>query len=442
MSKEGRPSALSRLANAFDVAFRGLSAPADDDVLERLSVLVHECMSGRGRSFHDVEHALEIGRSTDPVQILAGLFHDVVYFQVDGGLGTAQRFTHDAIEILDGTVRVTGSPDPTDQLANDVIAVFGMKPGQTLSVYGGLNELASAFVAVRSLAPILAHKDLVAVAAAIEATIPFRPDGPDGCPLETLFKRLRRVGFSEDEAERTVLSALEVVNRDVQNFAFENSAEFLDHTWMLLPESNWSLRTNTAYALSEYRTAIERMERFLTGLAPTLVFSAFRGRPDPETLEAMTRGAARNIRIGSKYLRAKCVAARVLESLAMATGGDGPVSLFMGDLPDAKTPTLSIEDFFAPSPRRGEDQDAEVFSLLAYGRASETSFDLRNAPLAAYLYGALGDAATEKILTELRAGKSALELLPSDVLKPLIEAIAAIASTRRRRLLALLPPES
>ncbi|MBI4818231.1 MAG: hypothetical protein HY791_18350 [Deltaproteobacteria bacterium] len=438
MSKDGRPSALSRLAGAFGKALMELGVTPEDDVLERLAVLVHECMSSRGRSFHDVEHALEIGRSEDPLQILAGLFHDVVYHQIDGGLAsTPRQLVGAGLITTDGVTRV-GALDGGDTLLADVVSVFGMTPGQELSVYGGLNELASALVAVRALQPFLSHTHLVSVAAAIEATIPFRPPGPNGSPLEALHARLLAIGFQPSDAERAVRAALGVVNRDVENFAFENSAEFLDHTWMLLPESNWSLRNNAAYTLTEYRGAIERMEKFLSGLSPSLVFSEFRGAPEKERLESMTRGAARNIRIGSRYLRAKCVAARVLESLACLTGGDAPVSLFMGDLPDAKSDTLRIEDFFPPPTRHATDIDDEVYSLLAYGRASETSFDLRNAPLAAYLYEALGDRDTDLTLAGLRAGRTAPEVLPREVLAPLVQAIAAIASTRRKRLLALL----
>ena len=82
----------------------------------------------------------------------------------------------------------------------------------------------------------------------------------------------------------------------------------------------------------------------------------------------------------------------------MLTGGDAPVSLFMGDLPhEGEGDSLRLEDMLpklaAPS---ATDVDPDVLRLPKEGRKKESAFDLRHSPLAAYLYARLGDAARRR----------------------------------------------
>lgn len=77
----------------------------------------------------------------------------------------------------------------------------------------------------------------------------------------------------------------------------------------------------------------------------------------------------------------------------------------MGDLPDGtrrKVERLE-ERLPAEPPVRAPDVDDEVWRLLAHGRASKSGFDLKNAPLAAFLYRAQGDAGTDAFLEAARA---------------------------------------
>ncbi|HZX00624.1 MAG TPA: hypothetical protein VFF45_00105 [Bacilli bacterium] len=43
-------------------------------------------MTGPWRYFHTPNHIFEVGGTDDPIEVLAALFHDIVYVQVDRGI--------------------------------------------------------------------------------------------------------------------------------------------------------------------------------------------------------------------------------------------------------------------------------------------------------------------------------------------------------------------
>lgn len=51
--------------------------------LEQIAELIVQPMTGPWRYFHTPDHIFEVGGSTDPIEVLAALFHDLVYVQVD-----------------------------------------------------------------------------------------------------------------------------------------------------------------------------------------------------------------------------------------------------------------------------------------------------------------------------------------------------------------------
>ena len=143
-----------------------------------------------------------------------------------------------------------------------------------------------------------------------------------------------------------------------------------------------------------------------------------------------------------RYLRAKLLAMTVLAALAERTGGDAPVALFMGDLPGPDYLTDRLEDFL-PTPTRDAEVDEEVFELLAEGRKTESKFDLRNSPLAAFLYGRLGDAGSDAALKHVahpmdaEHSQALLGAIPQDALAVIARGCAKIAKTRAAALEAL-----
>jgi hypothetical protein len=92
-----------------------------------------------------------------------------------------------------------------------------------------------------------------------------------------------------------------------------------------------------------------------------------------------------------------------------------------------------------------------VYLLLSRGRNSDTSFDVRRSPLAAYLYGALGGAGVEGLVASCLAtyplsregSASLLRRLPRGAVAHVAECVARIAYSRSSRILQVvkdLPP--
>lgn len=425
----------------FDDALRGLGVDATPHLLERWGVLVHESMSGRGRRYHTVQHVFDISEGAGPIEALAILFHDTVYCQADGGM----RELHH--ELLGTAVSHEGETwtllplSPSDPLRTLTLRVFGFEPGTTLSPWGGLNELLSALLACRALGEVLPLDELVKIVACIEATIPFRPQRDGVEALERLYERLvvldadLELGMGEDELALAVGRAALVGNRDVGNFASEDPTVFLDNTWKLLPETNESLRGRRLYTVTEYRLAIEKMIGFFATLDPEVVFQAFRDTPSEAEVTRLDAAATRNVQLGLRYMEAKLLAALVLEAIAMRTGGDAPIALFMGDLPDEQH-TARLEDYLPEAESSAADVDTQILKLLAEGRTRASDFDLKTSPLAAFLYATLGQAATRsalKVATD-RGLEGLLDELPRKTLQTIANAAAEIATTRVKRL--------
>lgn len=451
MSASKQPTAIQRLAQRFQGALTSLGASVPDEQLEGWCVLVHACMSGQGRMFHNVEHVFQVSAGGDAIATLAALFHDTVYYQVDGGLRQLGPLLEDAIEVTPDGIKLRPVP-AADRLQAMVVDVFGFQAGQVLSPFGGLNELLSALLAVRQL-KVLSLPVLTQVAACIEATIPFRkPDARGVSAAEHLERRLLglderlSLGLGRAGVEAAVHRAVEVANRDVGNFAFEDPGAFLDNTWALLPESNANLRL-AVYTIRDYLTAMQKMEGFFSFLDPAVVFAGYRGRPEPKVLEQMTARARKNVEVGRRYLRAKLAAAGLLRALAELTGGDAPVALLMGDLPHEGHDPVRMEDALPARPAAAaSDVQADVLALLREGRARPSGFDLTNAPLAAFLYASLGDAALDRVVGLVKAPeqgptqwRALLATLPAPVLHTVIDSCLPVATTRRGRLQALLP---
>ena len=80
----------------------------------------------------------------------------------------------------------------------------------------------------------------------------------------------------------------------------------------------------------------------------------------------------------------------MLEALAELTGGDAPMSLFMGDLENDMEDMKRMENYLpkVETPQH-IDTNSSVFRLLSR-RAGQSDFDAKNAPLALFLYKVLG----------------------------------------------------
>jgi hypothetical protein len=389
---------IQKLIALFNEAFQELDVDVPLDKLERLAVRVHSAMTVQTRIFHTLEHVFNFVDPANPIRTLAALYHDIVYYQVDMGFSPeVYTIISPYIRRKDNNFYVADKIAPGDRVIWLTLDAFDLRPGQLLSSVDALNEFLSAVVMNKELEGIIVEKDLLRMTLCIEATIPFRGRNENGeSHFEVLERRLHHIAEKYDidltttEIETAVKMAVIFSNKDIENFSERDPARFLDNTWRLLPETNVALRAHSVYSIKAYRHALSRMEGFLNDLNPDDVFNRYRGAPPEEEYDHMVQCARRNIVTAREYLRIKLLASATLEALAEVTGGDAPMSLFMGDVPKEATSLKRIENYL-PEVKPGPwvDRSSIIYRLLESGRASESGFDTKNSPLALFIYKSL-----------------------------------------------------
>ena len=328
------------------------------------------------------------------------------------------------------------------------LLVFGLQAGQQLSPVAGLNEFLSALYLNVRMGGLLGERDLAKVTVCIEATIPFRgPDESGASCFDRLENRLRMVNetlqlaMSETEVVDLIREAVVFANGDVDSFAEADPGRFLDDTWLLLPETNAALRSGEVYSIRDYRQALQKMGGFVNFLNPDHVFHSYRGVPAKEEFRAMVEFARRNIVTARDYLGVKLLTIAVLEALAEISGGDAPLSLFMGDSRRQARHARSLESYLPAVEASAEDQTL-VSRLLAFGRASESIFDIKNSPTSLYLLSVLGADEIQRLLPHAEAmfagqldPKRFLDHIDGAVVAAVAKAAGQMVSTRRAPLL-------
>jgi hypothetical protein len=440
---------IQRTITLFKDALEGLRANISLIELEDVAIMIHKAMTVQARTFHTPEHIFDLADASNPILALAALFHDIVYYQVDEG------FIPEIYEVLVPYIRENGgqirliehvsSEDTTMMLT---LKVFGFELGQTLYAFNGLNEFLSALVMNKKMEGFVSETDLLKTTICIEATIPFRgPNERNETPSDVLARRLKDIN-DEYELEMTVAEIKQAVkwavvfsNRDVDNFSEQETGKFLDNTWKLLPETNPALRWRGIYSIQNYRRALQKMERFLGSLNPEHIFNSYKGEPPEGEYQRMVALAYRNVFTAREYLGIKLLSAAMLEAMASITGGDAPVALFMGDFED--TETSRHVGHLLPEVQASPmiDIGSTVFGLLAFGRASASSFDMQNSPLSLFVYKQLGPDSVRHYLDlawtmfdgELEP-KAFLDELPIGLIVPIASACAELAITRRSAL--------
>ncbi|RAQ43992.1 hypothetical protein B9S53_10185, partial [Arthrospira sp. O9.13F] len=175
-------------------AMNQLGIDLDAKKLVNISELIVQTMTGPWRYFHTPDHIFEVGGSEDAIEVLAALFHDVVYVQVDQSVNFNLTyylvpFIRQVGEHLWIREAVDIPEDPTFEM---VRIVFDMSPGKMLLPLEGQNEFLSALVAAKVLQPFLSQELLVQIVACIEATIPFRTPTKTGLNnSDILYQRLQ-----------------------------------------------------------------------------------------------------------------------------------------------------------------------------------------------------------------------------------------------------------
>jgi len=396
---DGLVSSIEQLGGRVDIA-----------KLEQIAELIIQTMRGPWRYFHTSEHIFEVGGSVDPIEVLAALFHDLVYVQVDQGVSfnISSALCPFVKEVRSQLVIRDETELPDDAMYHLVASVFGFIPGKALSPFGGQNEFLSAVIAGKCLEPFLPASTIAEIAACIEATIPFRQLSPSGLSaIELLHQRLVsanrdfNLGWSDAQTVEIVKRSVRLANRDVENFASPNSSNFLDNTWNLMPETNHELTNANLYTVAGYRRSLQKMEGFLKFLKPELVFQQFMQEPDDATYANLIARTRKNIEVAKLYLGIKLITIAILEALSYRLGRDIPLSTMMGELRAPGSKTAVLEDYL-PKKQSAyplETQlEREVLNLLAIGRNQESPYDIKNSPVATFIIKSIGFAETENFL--------------------------------------------
>jgi hypothetical protein len=441
---------VQKLISIFEQSFKRLDVQVSLERLETLAVTIHRGMTAQARHFHTLEHVFAFVDTDDAISTLASLYHDIVYYQVDMGFAPhIWELISPYISQVDGDFCVSDIPT-WDGLAHLTLDVFALQSGQRLTSMAVLNEFLSALVMNRQLGDLLEPKDLLRMNLCIEATIPFRGRNSDGeCYFQVMERRLpeiarrHNIGMSEKDVVETLQVAVTFGNKDIENFAETDPGRFLDNTWKLLPESNAALRLPDVYSIGTYRQALQKMALFFANLDPESVFNQYRGVPSDEIFSQMLRYARINISVAREYLKLKILSMTVLEALAIATGGDAPVSLFMGDVPREGISIKRLE-YFLPEVENAPwvDQSSVIYKLLESGRSNETSFDMKNSPLSLFIYKSLSPEKIAHYMErsqlmfsgEISADEFLMEMDPA-VVRAIANASAMMVFTRRQGLL-------
>lgn len=398
MNCEEYKQCLERLEWACD----RLKIEVDPTRIAEIAELIVQPMTGTWRYFHTPQHIFDVGGTEDPIEVLAALFHDLVYVQVDLSVNfNLSYYIAPFSQELDGQLQIRPQAKlPADRSFEMVLSVFGFSPGQILSPLSGQNEFLSALVAAKVLETFIKPQQVLEIIACIEATIPFQHTLENGLTVsDRLFYRLKDancrfdLNLSERELRETVRRAVRVANRDVFGFAHSNSAVFLDNTWNLLPETNHNLMHINAYTVREYRVALQKMEGFMNFLTAEVVFRQFDGEPDDQTYHQMVETARKNIEVAKLYLGSKLFAIAVVEALSLRVGLSIPLSTMMGDHPSQTPKCAQLEDFI-PDIETNQlpqtDLEREVLTLLEQGRTQSAAYDIKHSPLATFMVKSIG----------------------------------------------------
>ncbi len=447
-------STIIQIADYLKSALNNLGKDISNPELERIVLMIHQCMRGGRRMFHTSEHILKIcSRLEYPTQILAALFHDIVYHQADGD------FPKPLVDTIkpyfdwdDDGATFLESVCVQDFHIGLLLDVFDVSYEKKYTVYNGLNELLSALSAVKTLEPYLTSWELMEVMAYIEATIPFRPDDEDGqdffYQIEHRLTKINdkhRLALTPESIVEIVKRCVQIANVDVVNFSDTEVGVFLDNTWKLLPETNQELFSVRHYSVKSYRKALVKMEKFLAQLKAEQIFHQYRGYPSEQEYLEFKNRAVYNLKVALEYIQAKIVAIAMIEAFAMCSGGDAPISMFLGDIKrqEGFARDNSFEEHL-PFVTISEDLNyvPEVLYLLKHGRNSYSEFDIRNAPISYFIYANLGqeqipdnlNLANAMFEGELTCEEYLNQIQPS-IRSAIARSLALVAMTRRNALM-------
>jgi hypothetical protein len=252
------------------------------------------------------------------------------------------------------------------------------------------------------------------------------------------------LGWSDLQIAEIVKRAVRISNRDVENFASTNSSHFLNNTWNLIPETNHDLKNVNSYTVHGYRVSMQKMEGFMNFLSPEIVFRRYRDEPDLKSYYKLLAQTKQNLEVARLYLGTKLTSIAILEALSFRIGRDIPLSTMMGELPQEDMPVVGLEQFLPEiiEPLKpATPLESEVLELLDKGRTVDSSYDVKNSPVATFMVKSMGFPEMKQMLRlskEFFQGNLTAEELitscDSYVIETIKSAVLQLFESRKRAL--------
>ena len=183
---------------------------------------------------------------------------------------------------------------------------------------------------------------------------------------------------------------------------------------------------------------------FFKYLDPAVVFTRYKNYPTDSNWEKLNAASRRNVEIGRKYLAIQLVAIATIEAIADLTGGNAPMSLFMGDVRRRDQKFDRMEDHLGEVSHPKTELNKHLVALLKDGRAQESSFDMKASPIGAFVYTHLGEEQSEYLFELVQtyfdkkiSAQVLIDNYPKVVIRRIILACSKISSTRKPTLMKL-----
>lgn len=337
-------------------AIAQLGFEVEDKEIINISELIVEAMGGNFRYFHTFEHIIMVSYLTEPLLTLAGLFHDLVYINVDGKipfnlcpyLTPYVREKQGDLWVKDDLLSEDG-----DKLLSIILAIFGLNRGENLTKFRGINEFLSGLIASELLREILPLSLITRLLVIIELTIPFRFNSLDdnkSIPYQ-LQNRLETVndnfqlGLSQEEVVNTVMLGVKFANLDVSGFASADKIEFLNNTWLLLPETNHTLQNLTDLTIKDYCLALYKTSQFISSLSPHSIFQCYQGYPSITEINNLINQSKLNLDITKFYLNSQLIGLTILWALSTPLSPSLSLSFFFDFSSNTSDKSFSITDY-------------------------------------------------------------------------------------------------
>src|SRR5215213_3858633 len=94
---DGKRSPVHEIVNALWRALHERGSDATTEQIELWGFSIHSALSAAGREFHNHDHVVDLISEGDPLEIIAALYHDAVYIQVDQGPPRSMKAEIDSV---------------------------------------------------------------------------------------------------------------------------------------------------------------------------------------------------------------------------------------------------------------------------------------------------------------------------------------------------------